>query len=84
MGKLSCNWMGANGFKVKTAKYKSDSVNSMVAVVKPNNIRICIDARDFNEAINREHFPMTTIEHTVAVMPVAKVFSVLESVSRYW
>ena len=39
----------------------SDWVNSMVAVVKPNKIRICIDPRDLNEAIRREHFPMTTI-----------------------
>ena len=42
----------------------SDWVNSMVAVVKPNKIRICIDPRDFNEAIRREHFPMTTIEES--------------------
>ena len=40
----------------------SDWVNSMVAVVKPNKIFICIDPRDVNEAMRREHFPMTTIE----------------------
>jgi len=36
----------------------TDWVNSMVAVVKPNKIRICIDPRDLNAAIRREHFPM--------------------------
>ena len=36
----------------------------MVAVVKPNKIRICIEPRDFNEAIRREHFPITTIEES--------------------
>ena len=59
-------------------------VNSMVAVVKPNKLRICIDLRDLNEAIRREHFPMTTIEEVVADMPQAKVFSVLDATSGYW
>ena len=62
----------------------TDWVNSMVPVVKPNEIRICIDPRDLNEAIRREHFPMTTIEEVVASMPQAKVFSVLDATSGYW
>ena len=62
----------------------SDWVKSMVAVVKPNKIRICIDPRDLNEAIRREHFPMTTIEEVVADMPQAKVFSFLDATSGYW
>ena len=62
----------------------TDWVNSMVAVVKPNKIRICIDPRDLNAAIRREHFPMTTIEEVVASMPQAKVFSVLDATSGYW
>ena len=45
----------------------------MVAVVKPNKLRICIDPRDLNEAIRREHFPMTTIEEVVADMPQASI-----------
>ena len=56
----------------------SDWVNSMVAV------RICIEPRNLNEAIRREHFPMTTIEEVVADMPQAKVFSVLDATSGYW
>ena len=57
----------------------TDWVNSiMVAVVKPNKIRICIDPRDLNEAIRRQHFPMT-IEEVVAGMAQAKVFSVLDA-----
>ena len=62
----------------------SDWVNSMVAVVKPNKIRICIDPRDLYEAIRREHFHITTIGEVVAHMPQAKVFSVLDSTSGYW
>ena len=57
----------------------------MVAMVKPNKIRICIYPRDLNKAIQREHFPMmTTIEEVVASTPQAKVFSVLDTTSGYW
>ena len=61
----------------------TDWVNSMVAVIKPNKIRICIDPRDLNKAIQRAHFPMMTIEEVVAGMPQAKVFSVLDAASGY-
>ena len=44
-------------------------VNSMVAVVKPSKIRIYIDPRDLNKAVQREHFPMITIEEVVAGRP---------------
>lgn len=53
-------------------------------MVKPNNILICTDPRNFNETVRREHFLMTTIEEVVAGMPEAKVFSVLDATSGYW
>jgi hypothetical protein len=56
----------------------TDWVNSMVTVIKPEKIRVCIDPRDLNRAIKREHYPMKTIEEVVAGMPEAKVFSVLD------
>ena len=37
-------------------------VSSMLVVIKLNKIRICLDSRDLNEAIKREHYPMPTIE----------------------
>ena len=41
-------------------------VNSMVTVTKPNGkLRICIDPRDLNRAIKREHYPMRTTEEVV-------------------
>ena len=36
---------------IVTQTEPTDWVNSMVAVVKPNKIRICIDPRDLNKAI---------------------------------
>ena len=63
----------------------TDWVNSMVTVVKPNGkLRICIDPRDLNKAIKREHYPMRTIEEIVARIPNAKVFSVLDASSGFW
>ena len=36
--------------------------NSMVTVVKPNGkLRICMDPKDLNRAIRREHYPMKTV-----------------------
>jgi hypothetical protein len=49
----------------------------MVTVIKPEKIRVCIDPRDLNRAIEREHYPMKTIEEVVAGMP-----EVLKSVLR--
>ena len=56
----------------------------MVRIVKPSKIRICIDPRDLNEAIKREHYPMKTIEEVVAEIPGAKVFSTLDAKSGFW
>ena len=63
----------------------TDWVNSMVTVIKPNGkLRICIDPRDLNKAIKREHYPMRTIEEIAACMPNAKYFSVLDASSGFW
>ncbi|XP_033749332.1 uncharacterized protein K02A2.6-like [Pecten maximus] len=60
-------------------------VNSMVTVVKPNGkIRICIDPKNLNSAILREHFPMKTVEDVIANMPQAKVFTKLDATSGFW
>ena len=62
----------------------TDWVNSMVTVIKPEKIRLCIDPRDLNQATKREHYPMKTIEEVVAEMPEAKLFSMLDATSGYW
>ena len=59
-------------------------MNSMVIVETPKKLRICLDPRDLNKAIKREHFPMKTIEEVVQNMPGAKVFSKLDATSGYW
>ena len=59
-------------------------VNSMVVVNKGDKIRICIDPKDLNRAIMREHFPLKTIDDVLANMPNAKYFSKLDAVSGFW
>ena len=58
-------------------------VNSMVVTLRNDKIRICIDPKELNEAMKREHHPMHTIEEVVAEIPGAKVFSVLDAKSGF-
>lgn len=59
-------------------------VNSMTVVNKGSKIRICIDPRDLNSAIQREHFPLKTVEDVVENMSKAKFFTKLDAVSGFW
>lgn len=54
-------------------------VNSMVTVVTSKKIRICMDPKDLNQAIKREHYPVLTVEEVVSRMPNAKYLSVLDA-----
>ena len=58
----------------------------MVTVWKPEKlkIRICMDPKDLNAAIEREHYPMRTIEEVMARKAGAKVFSTLDAQCGYW
>ena len=60
-------------------------VNSIVIVEKPNgSVRICLDPKNLNEAIKREHFPMQTADDIIANMAGAQYFSKLDASSGYW
>lgn len=64
----------------------TDWVSSMVAAHKKdsNSIRICIDPRDLNMAIQRPHHPMRTVEEVATQMSNSVVFSVLDAKSSFW
>ena len=49
-------------------------VNSMVVVPKAN--RICLDPRDLNRAIKREHYQMPTLDEVTCQLAGAKYFTV--------
>ena len=54
-------------------------ISSMVAVKKPNKLRICIDPSDLNKAINRNHYPTPTIDDILPSLSNAKIFSVVDA-----
>ena len=62
----------------------SDWVNSLVIVEKPNRVRICLDPRDLNRAIKREHYPMKTVEDITHQLAGAKFFSTLDASNGFW
>ena len=69
---------------ITPVKEPSDWVSSMVVAVKPGkDIRICLDPRDLNKAVLREHYPIPTVEEILASIPEAKMFSVLDAKSGY-
>ena len=60
-------------------------VNSLVVVEKNNGkVRVCLDPRDLNKAVLREHYPMKTIEEVAAELNGAKVFSTIDASSGFW
>ena len=62
----------------------SDWVNSMVTVSKPSgDIRICLDPRDLNKAIKREHHPMTVLEDVTSRVNGSQWFSTLDAKNAY-
>ncbi|XP_033106768.1 uncharacterized protein LOC117108748 [Anneissia japonica] len=60
-------------------------VNNMVTVAKKNgDIRLCLDPRDLNNAIQREHFKLPSREDIMAEFANAKIFSKLDAASGFW
>ena len=54
-------------------------VSSMLAIVKPNKVGICIDPRDLNRAIRREHYQLPTIDEVASRLTGAKKFTVCDA-----
>ena len=69
---------------IKPVEEPTDWVSSMVTITKPNKTRICLDPKDLNNSIKREHYPMPTIEEVVAKLPQATIFSTLDATCGYW
>ena len=54
-------------------------INSMVTMVKPNKLRICINPKDLNKAIKRPNYQMLILDEILPNLANAKVFSVLDA-----
>ncbi|KAI8506223.1 hypothetical protein Bbelb_156500 [Branchiostoma belcheri] len=64
----------------------TDWVNSLVVVEKPRTgkLRVCLDPRDLNKAIKREHYQLPTLEDITTRLAGSKYFSVVDARSGYW
>ena len=63
----------------------TDWVNSLVVREKPNgSLRICLDPKDLNKAIKREHYPIPTADMVTNKLQGATLFSHLDGKSAYW
>ena len=55
----------------------TDWVNSLVVRSSPNgNLRICLDPKDTNKAIKREHYPVPTVDMVTNRLQGATVFPI--------
>ena len=60
-------------------------ISSMVAITKKDDrLRICLDPKDLNRAIQREHYQLPTIEDIATRLHGAKVFTVLDVKNGVW
>ena len=57
----------------------TELVSNLVAVRKPNKLRVCLDPLELNKAVLRNHYPIPTVEQIVPRLSKAKVFSTVDA-----
>lgn len=63
----------------------TDWVSSIVTVTKKNgDLRVCLDPRDLNRAIKRQHFKLPTREEIMSKFAGATIFSKLDASQGFW
>ena len=63
----------------------TDWVNSLVIREKENGpLCLCLDPKDLNKTIKREHHPIPTLEEITPKLAGAKLFSKLDARNGYW
>lgn len=60
---------------IKKAEEPSEWISSMLVVAKPNKIRICLDPKDLNKAVQRPKFQLPTLEELLPELSKARIFS---------
>ena len=60
-------------------------INSLVIRQKPNvRLRVCLDPKDLNKAIKREHHPIPTLDDRTPRLHGCTLFSKLDALHGYW
>ena len=63
----------------------TDWVTSLVIVEKKNgSLRLCLDPRDLNKAVKREHYRIPTMADIASEFAGKTVFSTLDLKDGYW
>ena len=76
--------MERDGVIMKTTE-PTEWVNSMTYPMKPNgDIWMCLDPKDLNHAIIREHYKPPTLEEITHKLSGATVFSKLDAYHAFW
>jgi hypothetical protein len=51
---------------------------------KDGSLRLCVDSRDMNKAIMREHYKMPTAEDVDSQLHGKKIFTILDETNGFW
>ncbi|GFS10371.1 Pol polyprotein [Elysia marginata] len=68
---------------IERVQEPTEWVSSMVVSIKNDKIRTCLDPKDLNKVIKREHHPMRSVEEVAREIPNATVFSKLDAESGF-
>lgn len=69
---------------VKKVTEPTEWISSMVIVAKPGKLRICLDPRDLNRALQRPKYLMPTLEEILPCLSKAKVFTTLDAKDGFY
>ena len=82
--KQKLDWMVEHQI-IRKVDIPTEWVNNVVIVSNANgDLRICLDPKDLNRWIKREHHYTPTLDDMLPRLSTAKVFSVLDARSGYW
>ena len=72
-----------NSFVIVQKVIDSSNAHSPNHVIK-KSIRLCIDPKDLNEALEREPYYSRTIDELISMFAGAKVFTIVDMDKGYW
>ena len=70
---------------IEEVEHPTDWVNSIVCTEKKDgSIRLCLDPRELNKYIKREHFTIPTFQEIVAKLGKPRFFTIVDQSSAFW
>ncbi|GFX57863.1 hypothetical protein TNCV_3068301 [Trichonephila clavipes] len=69
---------------IRKVEEPTEWVSNMVVINSPKKLRICLDPRPMNEAIQRPHYPIHTADALITKLQGGKVFTILDAKNGFW